>query len=100
MISGIRRFVLLATLPAALVAGCGGTAKTTHTRDTTTHKDTPTAQSANYHVGEHCQQGLVFAYSAQGFTCVNGRLRHKTDHGSPPAVHHHSHTTTAAPQGY
>ena len=93
--------MLLAVLPAALAAGCGGGTKTTTTHNTTAHKDTPSAHSSKYRAGEHCRSSSpAFAYAAQGFTCVNGRLQHKSRQTSPPTVHHHSHTTTAAPQGY
>jgi hypothetical protein len=86
-------------LPATLVAACGGSSKTTDTT-TTKQKSAPSAQSAHYHVGEHCQKSLAFAYSSQGFTCVNGKLQKKS-HTAPPTVHHHGNTTsTAAPQGY
>lgn len=95
--------MLLAVVPA-LAAGCGGATKTTTTHSTTVHhsttahKDTP---SGRYHAGAHCRSNSpAFAYAAQGFICVNGRLRHKSHQTSPPTVHHHSHTTTAAPQGY
>jgi hypothetical protein len=92
--------MLLAAFPVALAVGCGGGTKATNTPKTTTHKNTPTAQTVDYHANEHCQPSLAFAYSAQGFTCVNGRLRHKSHHAPPPTIHHHSHTSTAAPQGY
>jgi hypothetical protein len=100
MVSRIRRVMLLAVLPAALAAGCGsgGGSKTSNTT-TTKQKTAPSAQSGHYHVGEHCQQSLAFAYSSQGLQCVNGKLRHKTKTASPK-THHHGHTTTAAPQGY
>lgn len=103
MLFRIKRLMLLAVLPAALAAGCGGGSKTTDapaTTTTTKHKSAPSAQSAHYRVGEHCRQSLSFAYSAQGLSCVNGTLRHKSQHATPATVHHHSHTTTAAPQGY
>ena len=98
MLFRLRRLILVAVLPAALAAACGGQSKTTST--TTTHKSTPSAQSGHYHAGEQCQKSQSFAYSSQGFTCVNGKLRHKGQHGTPATVHHHSQTTTAAPQGY
>jgi hypothetical protein len=100
MLSGIRRFMLLAVVPAALAVGCGGGTNSTKTSNTTIQKSKPAAQTGHYHVGERCQHSLAFAYSAQGFTCVNGTLRHKARHTSPSTVHHHTHTTTAAPQGY
>ncbi|HEY3946375.1 MAG TPA: hypothetical protein VGL78_14195 [Solirubrobacteraceae bacterium] len=102
MLFRIKRLMLLAVLPAGLAAGCGSGSKTTDAPATTTtkHKSAPSAQSAHYHVGEHCRQSLSFAYSAQGLSCVNGTLRHKSQHATPATVHHHSHTTTAAPQGY
>jgi hypothetical protein len=99
MSSRVRRFLLLAVLPAALAAGCGGGSKTIDTT-TTKQKTAPSAQGGKYHVGEHCQQSLAFAYSAQGLQCVNGKLRQKANNKSPKTVHHHGHTTTAAPQGY
>ncbi len=101
MLSRIRRLVLLAVLPAVLAAACGSGSKATSTTTTTTKiKDTsaPTTQSGHYHAGQRCQKGQSFAYTAQGFTCVNGRLRHKAQNGSPATVHHHSNSTTA-PQG-
>lgn len=97
MLSRVRRLVLLVALPAVLAAACGGGNKATST--TTTIKDT-SAQSGRYHAGERCSKSQSFAYSAQRFTCVNGRLRHKAHNASPATVHHHSNTTTAAPQGY
>ena len=102
MLTRIRRLILLAVLPAALAAACGGGSKTTDAPASTTtkHQSGPSAQSAHYHVGEHCRQSLSFAYSSQGLSCVNGTLRHKSQHAAPATVHHHSHTTTAAPQGY
>ena len=101
MLSPLRRLILLAVLPAALAAACGGASKSNDPPATsTTHKSAPSAQSSQYHAGEHCQQSLSFAYSAQGFSCVNGTLRHKANHTAPATVHHHSHTNTAAPQGY
>ena len=100
MLSSFKRFMLLATLPAALAVGCGSSTNSTKTHDTTTHKGASGA-SGHYHVGEHCQQSLAFAYKAQGFTCVNGTLRHKSSDKGPATVHHHSPlTTTGAPQGY
>lgn len=93
--------MLLAVLPAVLAAACGGSSKTSDPATTTTkHKSAPSAQSSKYHVGEHCRQSLSFAYSAQGLSCVNGTLRHKSQQAAPATVHHKSHTTTAAPQGY
>ena len=98
MLSRFRRLIVLAVLPATLAAACGSGSKTTTT--TTKHKSAPSAQTGHYHVGEHCQKSLAFAYSSQGFSCVNGRLRHKS-HNAAPTVHHHAQTTsTAAPQGY
>jgi hypothetical protein len=93
--------MILAVLPAVLAAACGSGSKTSSTTTTTTKiKDTsaPTAPSEHYHAGERCRKSLAFAYSAQGFSCVNGTLRHKGHNGSPATVHHHSNTTTA-PQG-
>ena len=101
MLFRIKRLMLLAVLPAVLAAACGGGSKTSDPATTTTkHKSAPSAQNAHYHVGEQCRQSLSFAYSAQGLSCVNGTLRHKSQHTAPATVHHHSHTTTAAPQGY
>jgi hypothetical protein len=100
MLSRFRRLILLAVVPAALAAACGGATKSTSTTTTNKHTSAPSSQSGHYHAGEHCQQSQSFAYSAQGFTCANGRLRHKTQHATPATVHHNSHTTTAAPQGY
>jgi hypothetical protein len=99
MLFRIRRLILLAVLPAALAAACGSQSKTTSTTTNTTHKSTPSAQSGHYHAGQQCQKSQSFAYSAQGFTCVNGKLRHKAQHTAPATVRH-SHTNTATPQGY
>src|SRR5689334_11000024 len=99
MLPRFRRLVVLAVLPATLAAACGGGSKST-TTSTSKQKSAPNAQTGHYHVGEHCQKSLAFAYSSQGFSCVNGRLQRKS-HNAPPTVHHHAHTTsTAAPQGY
>ena len=98
MLLRLRRILVLAVLPATLAAACGGSNKTTQTT-TTKHKTAPSAQTGHYHVGEHCQKSLAFSYSSQGFTCADGRLRHKSQNKAP-AVHHHAHTSTAAPQGY
>jgi hypothetical protein len=100
MLSRFRRFILLAVLPAALAAACGGASKTTSTTPTSNHTSAPSAQSGNYHAGDHCRQSQSFAYAAQGLTCVNGTLRHKAHHSKPATVNHHSQTTTSAPQGY
>jgi hypothetical protein len=99
MISRVRRLVLLAVLPAVLAAACGSGSKAT---STTTTKDPsgPSAQSGHYHAGERCPKGQSFAYLAQGFTCVNGTLRHKTHNASPATVHHHSNTSTSGTHGY
>ena len=101
MLSRVRRLVLLAVLPAVLAAACGSGSKAT---STTTTKDpsAPSAQSGQYHAGERCSKSQSFAYSAQRFTCVDGRLRHKTHNAPPATVHHHSNTTTGArgTQGY
>ncbi|MGN6170218.1 MAG: hypothetical protein ACTHQQ_18910 [Solirubrobacteraceae bacterium] len=105
MLSRVRRLILLAVLPAALVAACGGGSNSgggskTNDPTSTTHTSAPSAQSGHYHAGEHCRQSLSFAYSAQGFSCVNGTLHRKPKHTAPATVHHHSHTNTGAPQGY
>jgi hypothetical protein len=100
MLSRFRRLILLVVLPAALAAACGGGSKTTTTSTTTKHTGAASAQNGHYHAGEHCRQSQSFAYAAQGLTCVNGTLRHKTHHATPATVKHHSQTTTAAPQGY
>ncbi len=84
-----------------LAAACGGTSKTTDPATTTTkHNSVPSAQSNHYHVGAPCRPSLAFAYSTRGLSCVNGTLRHKSQQAAPATVHHKSHTTTAAPQGY
>ena len=97
MLSRFRRLMVLAVLPATLAAACGSSSKTT---TTTKHKTAPSAQTGHYHVGEHCQKSLAFAYSSQGFSCVNGRLRHKSHNAAPTVKHHPQTTSTAAPQGY
>ncbi|HEY3944268.1 MAG TPA: hypothetical protein VGL78_03490 [Solirubrobacteraceae bacterium] len=97
----IGRFLLFAVVPAIVAGGCGGQTQSTKTHDTSTHQSTSGAQPVQYHPGQRCRQSLAFAYSAKGFTCVNGRLYHKGSQSSPRTVsHHHAHTTTAAPQGY
>ena len=100
MLFRVRRSVLLAFLPAVLAAACGSGSKATRTTTTTKDTSAPSAQSGHYYAGERCQKSQSFAYSAQRFTCVNGRLRHKTHNAPPATVHHHSNTKTAAPQGY
>jgi hypothetical protein len=104
MLSRVGRFLLLAVLPAVLATACGSGSKATSTTTTTTIKDTsaPSAQSGHYRAGERCSKSQSFAYSAQRFTCVNGRLRHKTQDAPPATVHHHSNTSTGArgTQGY
>jgi hypothetical protein len=93
MLSRVRRLVLLAVLPAVLAAACGSGSKPA---STTTTKDpsAPSAQTGHYHAGEPCPKGQSFAYLAQGFSCVNGTLRHKAHNGAPATVRHHSNTST------
>ena len=100
MLSRVRRLVLLAVLPAVLAAACGSGNKATSTSTTTTTIKDTSAQSGHYHAGERCSKGQSFAYLAQGFTCVNGTLRHKTHNASPATVHHHSNTDTSGTHGY
>lgn len=100
MISRVRRLVLLVALPAVLAAACGSGNKTTSTTTTTKDPSGPSAQTGHYHAGERCPKGQSFAYLAQGFTCVNGTLRHKTHNASPATVHHHSNTSTSGTHGY
>jgi hypothetical protein len=100
MLSRVRRLILVAVLPAVLAAACGGQSKTTGTTTTTKHKSTSSAQSGRYHAGEKCQKSQSFAYSTQGFTCVNGKLHRKSQNATPATLSHQSQTNTAPPQGY
>jgi hypothetical protein len=97
MLSRIRRVVLLAVLPAVLAAACGSGSKAPRTT-TTKDPSAPSAQTGHYHAGEQCPKGQAFAYLAQGFTCVNGTLRHKAHSASPATVH--SKTSTGGTKGY
>jgi hypothetical protein len=94
MLSRVRRLVLLAVLPAVLAAACGSGSKPTSNTTTTKDPSAPSAQTGHYHAGEPCPKGQSFAYLAQGFTCVNGALRHKAHSASPATVRHHSNTGT------
>lgn len=96
MISTIRRLALAVVLPAAVMAGCGGSAKK---QDATTHTDSPSTTTTHYRVGESCNPKQALAYSTQGFVCKNGKLQHKSQ-AAPTTTHKNSHTTTSAPQGY
>lgn len=99
MLLRVRRLILVAVLPAVLAAACGGQTKTTSTTTTTKHKSTSSAQSGRYHAGQSCQKSQSFAYSTQGFTCVNGKL-HRKSQQQPATLSHQSQTNTAPPQGY